>query len=148
MRMHSPKFKKTIMNDESLTQQAVCLSPTGTAARHTQKLSRTRCRFFTRRTAPQATQPPAAATTHPPAETRSIPATEAYIACSANRKSRTMQPSIREQPASPGNASPSPSHSKQQVKKGAVIPEKGETDLNFRRFQPKNRVPCQAEIEA
>lgn len=114
MRMHSPKFKKTIMNDESLTQQAVCLSPTGTAARHTQKLSRTRCRFFTRRTAPQATQPPAAATTPPPAETRSIPATEA-VACSASRKSRTMPLSIPEQPASPGNTNPS--HSKPQVKR-------------------------------
>lgn len=135
MRMHSPKFKKTIMNDESLTQQAVCLSPTGTAARHTQKLSRTRCRFFTRRTAPQATQPPEAATTPPPAETRSIPTTGTPVACSANRKSRTMQPSIREQPASTGNTSPS--HSKQQVKKGAVILGKGETDRNFRRYQPK-----------
>lgn len=114
MRMHSPTFKKTIMNDESLTQQAVCLSPTGTAARHTQKLSRTRCRFFTRRTAPQAKQPPEAATTPPPAETRSIPATEA-VACSASRKSRTMPLSIPEQPASPGNTSPS--HSKQQVKR-------------------------------
>ena len=56
-----------------------------------------------------------------------------------------MPLSIPEQPASPGNTSPS--HSKQQVKKGAVIPGKGETDLNFRRYQPKNRVPRQAEIE-
>lgn len=58
-----------------------------------------------------------------------------YIACSANRKSRTMQPSIREQPASPGKTNPS--HSKQQVKKGAVILGKGETALNFRRYQTK-----------
>jgi len=91
-----------------------------------------------RRPRPHSPQPPQQ---HPrQRKPAAFPQQRQYIACSASRKSRTMQPSIREQPASP-------SHSKQQVKKGAVIPEKGETDLNFRRYQPKNRVPCQAEIE-
>lgn len=44
-----------------------------------------------------------------------FPQQRQYIACSANRKGRTMPLSIPEQPASPGNTSPS--HSKQQVKR-------------------------------
>ncbi len=100
---------------QSLTPQAVCLSPTGTADRHTQKLSRTRCRFFTRRTAPQAKQPPAAATTPRQRKPAAFPQPRQYIACSANRKSKTMPFSISEQPASPGNTNPS--HSKPQVKR-------------------------------
>lgn len=68
-----------------------------------------------------------------------------YIACSASRKSRTMQPSIREQPASTGNTSPS--HSKQQVKKGAVSQGKEKQPSISAATRRKNRVPCQAEIE-
>ncbi|SPX70220.1 Uncharacterised protein [Mobiluncus mulieris] len=135
MRMHSPKFKKN--NNERKAYPTGGLpfalrarqpaTPKSFPALAAVSLLE---EWHPRPNSPQKPQP------HPPpAETRSIPATGTPVACSASRKSRTMQPFIREQLASPGNTSPS--HSKQQVKKCAVIPGKEETALNFRRYQPK-----------
>ncbi|STY83508.1 Uncharacterised protein [Mobiluncus mulieris] len=116
MRMHSPKFKKTIIeNVKALPHRrsALALRARQTATPKSFPALAAVSLREERRPRPNSPQKPQP---HPASgNPQQFPQQRPYIACSANRKSRTMQPSIREQPASPGNTNPS--HSKPQVKR-------------------------------
>lgn len=131
MRMHSPKFKKTIMNSERQTTLPYRRSALALRARQTAtpKSFPHRLPFlYSKNHTPDQTAPETA-TTPPPAETRSIPATEAVHRVFRQQKEQNNATFHFRTTRQPGEYQPQPQQA--AGKKGCSYPRERRNSPRF-----------------